>query len=59
MFIPKTDDGRVLFCIPWHGVLETARHDVEEKDITFHPEATEAEIEFMLGNRERLFGLSD
>lgn len=48
MFIPKTEDGRVLFCIPWHGVLEIGTTDVEEKDITFHPEATEAEIEFML-----------
>ena len=48
MFIPKTSDGRVLFCIPWHGVLEIGTTDKEEKDISFNPEPTEEEIEFML-----------
>lgn len=48
MFIPKTSDGRVLFCIPWHGVLEIGTTDVEEKEITFDPQPTEEEIEFML-----------
>lgn len=48
MFIPKTADGRVLFCIPWHGVLEIGTTDVEEKDISFNPQPTEEEINFML-----------
>lgn len=48
MFIPKTPDGRVLFCIPWHGVLEIGTTDVEEKEITFCPQAAEEEIEYML-----------
>ena len=36
------------FCIPWHGVLEIGTTDKEEKDISFNPEPTEEEIEFML-----------
>ena len=59
MFIPKTSDGRVLFCIPWHGVLEIGTTDKEEKDISFNPEPTEEEIEFMLETARPVSGLSD
>lgn len=56
MFIPKTPDGRVLFCIPWHGVLEIGTTDVEEKDITFSPHPSEEEIEFMLETARQYLG---
>lgn len=48
MLIAKTRDGRVLFAIPWHGELLIGTTDVEQKDPSFHPEATEDEIDFMI-----------
>lgn len=48
MLIAKTRDGRVLFAIPWHGELLIGTTDVEQKYPSFHPEASEDEIDFMI-----------
>jgi glycerol-3-phosphate dehydrogenase len=48
MLIAKTRDGRVLFAIPWHGQLLIGTTDVEQKDPSFRPEATEDEIGFII-----------
>ena len=32
--IPKTRDGRVLFAIPWHGMLLVGTTDVEQRKLT-------------------------
>lgn len=48
MLIPKTRDGRVLFCIPWHGMLLVGTTDVEQREADFNPQATEEEISFMI-----------
>lgn len=50
MFIPKTSDGRVLFCIPWHGNLEIGTTDIEQGQAPFDIEPTEDEIDFILDN---------
>lgn len=48
LMIPKTDDGRVLFAVPWHnkvvvGTTDTLRNTPEKE-----PQALEEEIEFIL-----------
>ncbi len=48
MLIPKTRDGRVLFAIPWHGMLLVGTTDVEQKEADFNPEVSEEEISFMI-----------
>ncbi len=48
MLIPKTRDGRVLFAIPWHGMLLVGTTDVEQREADFEPKATEEEISFMI-----------
>ena len=48
MLIPKTRDGRVLFAIPWHGMLLVGTTDVEQKDADFDPQVSEEEINFMI-----------
>ena len=48
MLIPKTRDGRVLFAIPWHGMLLVGTTDVEQKEADFNPEVSEEEIDFMI-----------
>jgi glycerol-3-phosphate dehydrogenase len=48
IMIPRTDDGRVLFAVPWHGkvVVGTTDHLVDEASI--EPRALEEEIEFIM-----------
>lgn len=48
MMIPKTSDGRVLFCIPWHEHLLVGTTDTPIDAPTLEPEALEAEIDFVL-----------
>ncbi len=48
MMIPRTADGRVLFAIPWHGRLMVGTTDVAARGATWNPEASDAEVEFIL-----------
>jgi glycerol-3-phosphate dehydrogenase len=48
MMIPRTADGRVLFAIPWHGHLMVGTTDVAAAGATWNPEASDAEVEFIL-----------
>ncbi len=53
IMIPRTDDGRVLFAVPWHGkvVVGTTDHLVDEPSI--EPRALEEEIEFIMKTAAR------
>jgi glycerol-3-phosphate dehydrogenase len=46
--IPKTDDGRVLFAIPWYGKVVVGTTDTPLDKITLEPKALEEEIDFIL-----------
>jgi glycerol-3-phosphate dehydrogenase len=50
MMIPKTGDGRVLFCIPWqeHALVGTTDTPVETAEL--EPRALGSEIDFILEN---------
>jgi glycerol-3-phosphate dehydrogenase len=48
MIVPKTDDGRVLFAIPWHGKLLVGTTDVPLSGPTDDPKPGEAEIDYLL-----------
>jgi glycerol-3-phosphate dehydrogenase len=48
MMIPRTVDGRVLFAIPWHGHLMLGTTDVAANGATWEPEASDAEVEFIV-----------
>lgn len=48
MLIPKTDDGRVLFALPWNGRLLVGTTD-EEVEPDAELLVTKQDIEFMLG----------
>ncbi len=51
MFIPKTSDGRVLFCLPWHDMLEVGTTDLPEPvPVNMDPKISDAEIDFMISN---------
>jgi len=48
IMIPKTDDGRVLFAIPWYGKVVVGTTDTPLNDITLEPKALDEEISFIL-----------
>ncbi len=48
IMIPKTSDGRVLFCIPWHGYTLVGTTDTPINDAKLEPRALESEVEFVL-----------
>jgi len=50
VMIPKTDDGRVLFAIPWMGKVVVGTTDTPVNVITNEPVAMDEEIGFILRN---------
>ncbi len=57
LLIPKTDDGRVLFVLPWqgHALIGTTDNPAEIVD---HPRAREEEVEYLLRHVNKYFDLS-
>ncbi|PQB03282.1 FAD-dependent oxidoreductase [Polaribacter filamentus] len=53
IMIPKTDDGRVLFLVPWHGRVIIGTTDTPIKKESLEPIALEEEIEFILNTAEK------
>ncbi|HEX2393865.1 MAG TPA: glycerol-3-phosphate dehydrogenase/oxidase [Bacteroidales bacterium] len=53
IMIPKTDDGRVLFIIPWYGQLVAGTTDTPVDDAGLEPKALEHEINFILNTAGR------
>ncbi|HEY0867262.1 MAG TPA: glycerol-3-phosphate dehydrogenase/oxidase [Fimbriimonas sp.] len=48
LMIPRTDDGRVLFAIPWYGRVVVGTTDTSVPRASIEPRAMESEIEFLL-----------
>jgi glycerol-3-phosphate dehydrogenase len=48
ILIPKSSDGRVLFCIPWHEHLLIGTTDTPVDSALLEPQALETEIDFVL-----------
>lgn len=48
VMIPKTDDGRVLFAVPWHGKVIVGTTDTQMEHTNLEPRATDQEIDFIL-----------
>ena len=48
LMIPKTDDGRVLFAVPWHDKVVVGTTDTPIKEASLEPVALEEEIDFVL-----------
>ncbi len=56
LMIPKTEDGRVLFMLPWEGHTLVGTTD-DPASVNEHPEVTEAEIEYVLRHVRLYSGL--
>ena len=48
IMVPRTQDGRVLFALPWHGHTLVGTTDTPVHEATLEPVALEEEIDFIL-----------
>ncbi|GAA4362928.1 glycerol-3-phosphate dehydrogenase/oxidase [Hymenobacter saemangeumensis] len=48
LMIPKTEDGRVLFAVPWQGRVVLGTTDTPVAAASLEPRALEAEVDFLL-----------
>ena len=48
LMIPKTDDGRVLFGVPWHNKVILGTTDTPLNEESLEPRALEEEVDFIL-----------
>ncbi|MHB1213540.1 MAG: glycerol-3-phosphate dehydrogenase/oxidase [Thiobacillus sp.] len=53
IMVPKTDDGRVLFIIPWQDRLLVGTTDMPVEDAEAEPRAQPVEIDFLLEHAGR------
>ncbi len=56
LMIPETEDGRVLFVLPWEGHALVGTTD-EPAEITDHPQPLETEIDYLLRHVTHYFNL--
>ena len=53
IMVPHTDDGRVLFLIPWHGRVLVGTTDTPVPSAELEPRAQPEEVDFVLRNAVR------
>ncbi|MCW9707019.1 glycerol-3-phosphate dehydrogenase/oxidase [Aliifodinibius sp. 1BSP15-2V2] len=53
IMVPKTDDGRVLFAVPWHDRIIVGTTDTPIEAPSLEPRAKEEEVEFLLTHAAR------
>lgn len=53
IMVPHTDDGRVLFAIPWHDSVVIGTTDTPISEITVEPRPLKEEIDFLLTHAAR------
>jgi glycerol-3-phosphate dehydrogenase len=53
IMIPKTDDDRVLFAVPWHHRVIVGTTDTPRDQAELEPKALDSEIEFILNTAGR------
>ena len=53
IMVPHTDDGRVLFAIPWHDYVLVGTTDTEVDEFLLEPIPEEEEIKFLLSHAAR------
>ncbi len=53
VMVPHTDDGRVLFAVPWHNKVVVGTTDTPVEQPSLEPRALESEVEFILTHAAR------
>ncbi len=53
ILVPHTEDGRVIFLVPWHDRVLVGTTDTPVKRLSLEPSAHKAEIDFLLRHAAR------
>ena len=53
IMVPHTDDGRVLFAVPWHECVVVGTTDTPVDDVSLEPRALPEEVGFLLEHAAR------
>ncbi len=53
IMVPHTDDGRVLFAVPWHDCVVVGTTDTPVEEVSLEPRPLEDEIDFLLTHAAR------
>ena len=53
IMVPETDDGRVLFAVPWHGCVIVGTTDTPLPEASLEPRPLDEEIDFLLTHAVR------
>ena len=53
IMVPHTDDGRVLFAVPWHDCVIVGTTDTEVDDVSLEPRPFQEELDFLLTHAAR------
>jgi glycerol-3-phosphate dehydrogenase len=53
LVVPKTDDGRVCFLVPWHGRVLVGTTDTPVEAVSEEPRPLDEEVEFLLVHAAR------
>ncbi len=53
IMIPKTDDGRVLFALPWHDRVVLGTTDTPVPEASLEPRALGEEVSFLMAHAEK------
>jgi len=53
ILVPKTDDGRVLFLVPWNGHTIVGTTDTPRRDLPLEPDAHASDVDFILETAAR------
>ncbi len=57
IMVPHTDDGRVLFAVPWHNRVLVGTTDTPLESTPLEPCPLEEEIDFLLGHAARYLAI--
>lgn len=55
MLIPQTEDGRLMFCLPWHGRVLIGTTDIPLDKASLQPIPQQKEVDFILDNCRSYF----
>lgn len=58
LMIPKTDDGRVLFAVPWHDKVVVGTTDTPVEERLLEPVAFEDEVDFVMKHINRYLNVN-
>lgn len=58
LMIPKTDDGRVLFAVPWHNKVIIGTTDTPVQSAELEPKALDKELDFLISHTTKYLSVN-